>query len=170
MACGLDTGFARDCSDSVGGIEEFYLLERSGVTAYVEASNEVTGITDGGATWHKYELKKEVGSITAPVTISPENGTRFSEAKLAFSINKFSAAKSNELKLMILGQVIAVIKDNNGVYWGLGFQSFAEGSALSANTGTAYGDRNGYDVELTAKEPETPYEVSAAAVALMTIV
>jgi len=41
---------------------------------------------------------------------------------------------------------------------------------LSANTGQSYGDRNGYDVELTAKEPETPYEVSAAAVALMTIV
>ena len=169
MACTLDTGFARDCSDSMGGIEELYLLERSTVTEYVEASHEVNSITDGGATWHKYELKKEVGSITSPVTISPENGTRFSESKLAFSINKMSAAKSNELKLMILGQVIAIVKDNNGLYWGLGFQSFAEGTALSANTGTAYGDRNGYDIEITAKEPEIPFEVSSAVITLLQI-
>jgi hypothetical protein len=170
MACGLDTGFSRDCSDSVGGIEEFYLLERSSVTDYVETAHVVTAITDGGATWHKYELKKEVGSVTAPVTISPENGTRFSEAKLAFSINKFSAAKSNELKLMILGQVIAIVKTNNNKYLALGFQSFAEGSAYSLNTGQSYGDRNGYEIELTAREPETPYEVDPAVITGLVIV
>ena len=100
MACNLSNGFARDCSGSTGGIEELYLLSRATVTSFTEANHEITAITDGGATWRKYELKKE---------------------------------------------------------------------SLAANTGTAYGDRNGYDIELMAKEPETPYEVSAAAIALLTI-
>ncbi len=169
MPCTLSSGFARDCSDSVGGIEELYILERASVTAYTESSHEITAITDGGSTWRKYELKKEVGSVTATTTIEPANGTRFSEGVIAFSINKFSATKSNELKLMVLGQIVCIVKDNNGIYWGLGFQNFAEGQSLVANTGAAYGDRNGYDIEIMAKEPETPYEVDSTVVAGLTI-
>ena len=169
MPCLLSNGFARDCSDSVGGLEELYILERASVTAYTEASSEISAITDGGASWKKYELKKEVGSIVATTTIDPANGTRFSEGAIAFSINKFSGAKTNELKLMVLGQIVCICKDNNGVYWGLGFQNFAEGQSLVANTGTAYGDRNGFDIELMAKEPEAPYEVSSSVVAGLTI-
>ena len=169
MSCNLSNGFARDCSDSVGGLEELYILERATVTTYTEASSEVTAITDGGATWRKYELKKEVGSIVATTTIDPANGTSFSEGVIAFSVNKFSAAKVNEIRLMSLGQIICICKDNNGVYWGLGFQNFAEGQSLVANTGTAYGDRNGIDVEIMAKEPQAPYQVSASVVDLLTI-
>jgi len=169
MACELATGFARDCSDSVGGIEELYLLSRDTMTAYSIVNHEVTAITDGGATWYKYELKKEVGSVVATTTIDPANGTRFSEGVIAFSLNKFSNAKSNELRLMVLGRLAVIVKDNNGVYWGLGFQSFAEGQSLVANTGTAFGDRNGYDIELMAKESETPYQIDATVVAGLTI-
>lgn len=169
MPCNLAAGFERDCSDSIGGIEELYLLSRDSISTFTESNHEVTAITDGGATWYKYELKKEVGSIVATTTVDPTNGTRFSEGVVAFSINKFSAVKSNELRLMILGRLAIIVKDSNSVYWGLGFQSYAEGQSMVANTGTAFGDRNGYDVELMAKEAETPYEISAAAIALLTI-
>ena len=169
MSCPLSSGFARDCSDSVGGVEELYIIERASITAYTEASSEVTAITDGGNTWRKYELKKEVGSVTATTTIDPANGTRFSEGVVAFSINKFAAAKVNEIKIMILGRLAVIVKDNNGVYWGLGFQNFAEGQSMAVNSGSAYGDRNGFDVEIMAKEPEAPFEVSASVVAGLTI-
>ena len=168
MACNLSAGFARDCSDSVGGIEELYLLSRDTMTAFGLTNHEVTSITDGGATWRTYELKKEVGSCTATTTIDPANGTRFSEGVVAFSINKFSATKSNELKLALLGRLCCIVKDNNGVFWALGFQNYAEGQSVVANTGTAFGDRNGYDIEIMAKEPEMPYEVGASVVAGLT--
>ena len=70
---------------------------------------------------------------------------------------------------MILGQIIVICKDNNGKYWGLGFQNFAEGQSMVANSGTAYGDRNGFDIELMAKEPLAPFEVGASVVAGLTI-
>ena len=169
MACNLSSGFARDCSDSTGGIEELYLLKRSDITAYTEANSEITAITDGGNTWYKYELKKEVGSVVATMTIDPANGTRFSEGVIAFSINKFKATTINELKLALLGQLAVIVKDNNGRYWGMGFQNFAEGQSLVANTGTAYGDRNGVDVEIMAKEPQPPYTVDGSVIAGLTI-
>lgn len=169
MACNLSAGFARDCSDSVGGIEELYLLSRSDITAYTEANSAITAITDGGNTWRKYELKKEVGSVVATMSIDPANGTRFSEGVVAFSINRFKAASVNELKLALLGRLAIIVKDNNGLYWGLGFQSYAEGQSLVVNSGTAYGDRNGYDVELMSKEPEPPFTVDGSVVAGLTI-
>ena len=168
MACVTTQGFCRDCSDNTGGIEELLILERSNISAYVESSSEVTGITDGGATWRQYQLKKEIGSVTSTMTISPENGTRFSESVIAFSINTFKAASVNELKVALLGQLAVIAKDNNGRYWALGLQSWAEGTSLVSQTGTAFGDRNGFDVEISAKEQEPPYEVSSSVVDALT--
>ena len=85
MACVTTQGFCRDCSDNVGGIEELLIIERSNISSYVESGSEVSAITDGGATWRQYQLKKEIGSVTSTMTISPENGTRFSESAIAFS-------------------------------------------------------------------------------------
>jgi hypothetical protein len=167
MPCTLSAGFLRDCNDAVGGLEEIYLINRTGMTAFTQSNSLVSAITAG--TWYKYELKKEVGNIVATTNVDPVNGTAFSEGVCAFSINKFSATKTNELKVMILAQLAVICKDNNGVYWALGFQNFAEGTSLVANTGTAYGDRNGYDITLTAKEPAAPYEVDASVVAGLTI-
>lgn len=169
MACNLALGFLRDCSDSIGGIEEILISERGNFT-FVEANHEVSAITQTVATnFYKYELKKEVGNFASTMTIDPANGTRFADSLLAFSINKMSAAKSNELKLMVLGQIGIIVKDNNGDYWGLGFQNYAEGQSLVANTGTAFGDRSGYDIEIMAKEPEIPYAIDSSIIAGLSV-
>lgn len=168
MACVTTMGFCRDCSDNTGGIEELLILERSNISAYVESGSEVTGITDGGATWRVYQLKKEVGNVTSTMTISPENGTRFSETAIGFSINTFKAASVNELKVALLGQLAVIAKDNNGRYWAVGLQSWAEGTSLIANSGTAFGDRNGFDVVITSKEQEPPFEVSSSVIGGLT--
>jgi len=170
MPCLLTSGFTRDCNDGVGGLEELYLINRELMTAYtLDGSNSSLIATITAGTWFKYEIKKEVGSIVATTNVDTANGTRFSEGVIGFSINKFSATKTNELKIMILANLAVICKDNQGVYWGLGFQQYAEGTSLIANTGTAYGDRNGYDIQLMAKEPEPPFEIPSSVVAGLTI-
>ena len=168
MACVTTKGFCRDCSSNVGGIEELLILERSNMSAYTESGSEVTAITDGGATWRQYHLKKEVGSVTSTMTIDPTNGTRFSESEIGFSINTFKAASVNELKVALLGQLAIIAKDNNGRYWALGFQSWAEGTSLVTQTGTAYGDQNGFAITISAKEPQPPYEVASSVIGGLT--
>ncbi len=170
MSCPLATGFARDCSDSIGGIEEILISERDNVTAFTLANHEISAITQaGGTNFYRYNLKKESGSLTSTSTIDPVGGTSFYDNVAAFTINKLSAVKSNELKLAILARVFVIVKDNNGVYWALGADAFAEGSSLVAQTGQAFGDANQYQIEITDKSKFPCYAVQASVVAGLTI-
>jgi len=176
MSCPLALGMSRDCSDSVGGVYEILISERDNISAFTEASHEVTGITQVGATnFYRYELKKESGSLTSTSTIDPTAGTSFYDNVVAFTINKMTAAKSNELKLMILGRLAVLVKDNNDVWWALGFSGssddngFAEGSSLVGQTGQAFGDANQYQIEITDKQKYSPYTVDSAVVAALSI-
>lgn len=170
MSCPLATGFSRDCSDSIGGIEEILISERDNVTAFTLANHEITAITQASSTnFYKYELKKESGSLTSTSTIDPVGGTSFYDNVAAFTINKLSAAKSNELKLAILARLFVIVKDNNGAYWSLGADAFAEGSSLVAQTGQAFGDANQYQIEITDKSKFPCYAVQSSVVAGLTI-
>jgi hypothetical protein len=170
MSCPLASGFTRDCSDSIGGIEEVLISERDNIDSYTEAAHEITAITQAAATsFYRYELKKEAGSITSTATIDPVGGTSFYDNVCAFTINKLTAAKTNEIKLMILARLFVIVKDNNGKYWAMGADNFAEGSNLVAQTGQAYGDANQYQIELMDKSKYPCYEVQASVIAGLTI-
>ena len=170
MSCPISLGMTRDCSDSIGGIAEILISERDNITAFTETNHEITAITQAAATdFYRYELKKEAGSITSTATIDPVGGTSFYDNVLAFTINKLSAAKSNEIKLMILARLFVIVKDNNGKYWVLGADNFAEGSNLVAQTGQAYGDANQYQIEITDKSKYPCYEMQAAVYGTLTI-
>jgi hypothetical protein len=170
MSCVLAAGMARDCSDSLGGIEEVLISERDNVTAFTQASHEISAITQAGATnFYRYNLKKESGSITSTATVDQTGGTSFYDNVLAFTINKMTAAKTNEIKMLMLARLAVIVKDNNGKYWAIGFDQFAEGSSLVAQTGQAYGDPNQYQIEITDKSQFPCYEVQSSVVAGLTI-
>ena len=175
MSCPIALGMSRDCSDSIGGISEILIAERDNIT-FVEASHVITSITQAGATnFYRYELKKEAGSLTSTATIDPVGGTTFYDNVAAFTINKMTAAKSNELKLMILARLFVIITDNNGKHWAIGASGsednngFAEGSSLIGQTGQAFGDANQYQIEISDKNRYTPYEVDETTYGALTI-
>lgn len=177
MACPLALGMTRDCSDSTGGVQEILISERDNITAFTQANMEVSAITQFATTkFYRYELKKEVGSLTSTITIDPAKGTSFYDNIVAFTINKMSAAKSNELRLMILGRLVVLAKDGNGVWWSLGLQGtsglegFAEGTSLVGQTGTAFGDANSYDISISDKQKDSPFVVESSVVAGLDIV
>ena len=170
MSCILSNGQTRDCSDSLGGIVEVLISERDNITATTLENGEVTAITQSGATnFYRYELKKESGSLTSTATVDQTGGTSFYDNVAAFTINKMSAAKSNSIKMLLLARLFVIIKDNNGVYWALGNDNFAEGSSLVGQTGQAYGDPNQYQIELTDKSQFPCYGVEASVIAGLTI-
>lgn len=170
MSCVLASGMARDCSDSLGGIEEVLISERDNITAFTQSGHEISAITQAGATnFYRYNLKKESGSLTSTATVDQTAGTSFYDNVLAFTINKLTATKTNEIKMLMLARLAVIVKDNNNRYWALGFDQFAEGSSLVAQTGQAYGDANQYQIELTDKSQLPCYEVQASVVAGLTI-
>ena len=58
MSCVLSSGMPRDCSDSLGGIEEVLISERDNITAFTQSGHEISAITQAGATnFYRYNLK-----------------------------------------------------------------------------------------------------------------
>jgi hypothetical protein len=75
------------------------------------------------------------------------------------------ATKRNELLLMAQAtSMVIVAKDGNGKYWSIGVEKGAFMVSGSATSGTAYGDRNGYEIVLGGLEPSPIFEVTSTIV------
>jgi len=162
MSCALTSGYSLDCKDSSGGITQVYFIEKANVSSVATASGVVTGLTKAaGKRFWKYELPKETGNFTNNPQVSTENGTLFFEQGLTIVINKLSASVNTELKLLAQNVLIAVVKDNNNKFWMLGKERGIDMAASESGSGTAFGDRSGYTLNFTGKEPDKLYEVNS---------
>jgi len=172
--CALTTGFPRyDCETVTGGIREIYLLPYDDFTSITVASHEITAITMVGTpTWYKYELNEEVGSLTTDETKDVKLNTVSYVANCAFTLNKMEAAKANELSILVIQQVVAIILTENGEYFLMGDDRGAHkaGGTNNSTTGTAFGgELQGYSVNLMASQKHDVYQVQDAVIAGLTI-
>jgi len=170
MACSnLTAGFTLDCNDSNGGVEKIFIANGP-VESITESAGVVTAITVGGsaltpADFFEFEVPRQTSSFTETHTVSQENGTLFYDQALTAVFNKMEATKRNELLLM--GQatnMVAVFKDNNGKYWSVGLERGAYMTSGTSTSGTAYGDRNGYEIVISGTEVEPSYEITSSIV------
>lgn len=156
MSCSLTTGYALGCNrDSVGGIKTLYVQGfNSTGSVNTNGSGTVTGFTGYIASgFYKYDLTRATSMMSESLTASTENGTLFYAPEITFVINKLQVAVRNELRLMAKGRLIAIVEDNNGRYWLLGAENGLEITTGTSSTGTAFGDRNGFEMTLTGMEP-----------------
>lgn len=170
MACSnLTAGFTLDCNDSNGGVEKIFIANGP-VQSITESAGVVTAITVGGAAltpsdFFEFEVPRQTSSFTETHTVSQENGTLFYDQALTAVFNKMEATKRNELLLM--GQatnMVVVFKDNNGKYWSVGLERGAYMTSGTSTSGTAYGDRNGYEIVISGTEVEPSYEITSTIV------
>jgi hypothetical protein len=135
----------------------------------VTSGNVVSGITTTGSTkFYKYELPKQTSQFTETVNPSTENGTIFYQQDLQVILNKMNANLRNELRLLGQNRLMAIVTDRNDTYWLLGSRNGLELSAGTSQTGTAMGDRNGYDVTFTALEEVPMLSVDSTIIAALT--
>lgn len=168
MACALTSGYVLDCKDSLGGITDVMFIAKADLTSYTEASGVVTAITKAsGKKFYKYELVKGTSSFVENINASVENGTVFYQQELTIIINKLQVAVRNELLLLAKNYLVAIAHDNNGKYWIMGLLNGMDISAGSAGSGTAQGDRSGYTLTFTGKEPALAQEVSGSIIAAL---
>lgn len=158
------TGMGLDCRESVGGIKEVYILgDRSEVKVTV-AQDAITGITlDAGSDkFLPYKFRKQTGSMVSTINTSEENGTTFVQTDVTLVFHKMEAKKRLEISALMVGDCAMLVKDGNNKYWYLGYDEPVTLTAGTAGTGTAKGDKNGYDLTLTDLSNSLPYEVSEA--------
>jgi len=170
MSCILTTGFSHDCKDSVGGVDKIWLVEYEAVSSYTSASGEISALTlNGGKAFFKYELPKDTASFTNTITPSVENGTVFNSTELNIKLRKLSTAKRNEVKLLSVARLVAIVKTNAGDYWAMGLGRGMDMTAGSAMTGVALGDMTGFDLTFTHAEKEPPQIVQSGVLTSLSI-
>jgi hypothetical protein len=159
MSCYISSGVDLGCSDGIGGIKSIWVLGASGGTApsvsavsITGSTGPITGITGAGV-WYNFELKRNTSSLSQNTTKNFENGTIFWEQVLTAVLFKYDQDKRNQL--LVLGQndkIQIVAVDQNDVQYYLGQVNGMYLSGGSAATGTAFGDRNGFELIFTGQE------------------
>lgn len=166
MACNSYTlaGIANACKEaSFGGIKEVYIALFEDVSATtVDATAHTLTITMASSKKFKvYKLLKNTGSLTSTLNTSETSANYFTN-EVALQFMKMETAKRIEMMALMMSECAVIVKDANNKYWFLGKDNYVECTAGSAQTGTAAGDANHYELTLTDTSAELPYEVPAS--------
>ena len=166
MACtSLTKGRGLDCSRISGGVKYIYFGVYDQFTAPIDGTgilvvnSEVTDIEMGAGTGlYRYTVPR--GSTTANETItgSTENGTLFYTPTVSMILNKLSKEDQNEIKLLGQTQVVvfcqlnAQLANGHDVITAMGVVNAMSLNAGTADSGAAFGDRNGYTLTFDGLE------------------
>lgn len=170
MACSnLTAGFTLDCNDSNGGIDKIFIANGP-VESITSTAGTITAITVGGSAltpsdFFDFEVPRQTSSFTETINVSQENGTVFYDQALTMVFNKMEASKRDQILLIAEAtDMVVVFKDNNGKYFSVGVERGAFMTAGSSVSGTAYGDRNGYELTISGMEDKPSFEVTGSIV------
>lgn len=167
MSCSTTlSGLSRDCAANKGGVAEVYIANREDVTAVTLTDGKVSAITMASSKYfHKYQFNRGTSSMASTYNVDQANGTRFVGTDLVMVFNRMQTAARIEVTALAVNDLAVIVKDNNGLFWYLGYNNPVNMGAGDGNTGTALTDRNGYSVTLHDDSDEMPYEVLSTAVA-----
>jgi hypothetical protein len=167
-SCALTQDYSFGCDVGTGGTKEVYFIEYNNVLSVTESSGTLTAITKAtGKIFRKYQLVRETANFDEAIVGNIANGTIFYDQKGLIVINKQNVAVRNEILLLSKNFLIAVIHDQNDTYRLFGRINGLRLESGDAATGTAWGDRNGYSLNFTGKEPELSPFVQDAVIATL---
>ena len=173
MACtSLTKGRGLDCSRISGGVNTIYFgvydqfNTPTNGTGIVVASSEVTDIEMSSNVLYSYTVPRGSTTVSDAITGSTENGTIFNTPTVTMVLNKLTKEDQQEIKL--LGQTSLVIfaklneqlANGHDVIIALGIANGMSLNAGTADTGAAFGDRNGYTLTFDGMEPN-PFSMVA---------
>lgn len=165
MACSnLTSGILDLCNSGFSGVEKVFLANGP-VQSITETAGTVSAITVGGsalapADFFVFDVPRQTSTINETITATQENGTVTYQQDITMIFNQMEASKRNEILLMAQATtMVAVVKDNNARYWSIGLELGAYLTAGTATSGTAYSDRNGYEITISGLESKPMFEV-----------
>lgn len=151
MSCNsfVTASLGLSCKNNTGGIQKIFLFDNA--VSITESTSGVTAfVGDDPTNLYEWVLPRQTSNITENITSSVENGTTFYETSIVISLIGLSKEKQDQLKLLAHSTTTkAVVRDNSGNYWFVGNENGLDLTSSAGQTGTAFGDRNGYEITLT---------------------
>ena len=169
MACNLTRGRLVDCKDVIGGIKAVFFTVNycsdirkeatfgSGATADTmsDAGFEDWDIVSGPTVdVYKYDLRPDLSSCTINLTADPATGTTFFEQTLALTLQKQTAADSNQMRLIAYNRAQIFVQDTNDNVYLLGMDNGMDMTSGTIVSGAAKGEMTGYTWGFVGREKE----------------
>ena len=163
--CEITTGFQLGCRDNTGGVKRAYIL--SGSVDTVTSTNSLISALDGAGQFFAFDQVRQTANYTETINSSVENGTIFYEQGLTLQFHKYQDTLQSLIQTMGDNPELRIIletnngaEDNDARFFYLGEFNGMTLSNGSGQTGTAFGDLNGYSLTFTGQEPEPAKEIS----------
>jgi len=168
MACtALTKGRGLDCNRVSGGVKYIYFgvydqftdpIDGTGIAV---TNSEITDIEMGAGTGlYRYTVPRGSTTISDTITGSTENGTLFYTPTVSMVLNRLTKEDQNEIKLLgqtqvvIFAQLNATLANGHDVIVGMGVTNAMSLNAGTADSGAAFGDRNGYTLTFDGLEAD----------------
>ena len=166
--CDIVSGFTLGCRDNTGGLKNIYIL--SGSIGSTSGTEGLISVISGSGTFYKFELTRQTGDFTETINASLENGTIFYEQVVNAPFHKLQSSTRNQIRTLAKNPDISMIVETNNSEGGTVFFLLGESRGLSlsggqAQTGTAFGDLQGYTLTFTGQEPEPASALSGSTLA-----
>lgn len=153
------------CRNSAGGVQRFYIANTQDIdktSIVTDADGAITEMSVDG-NLYAYIPYVDSASWSEAINVSPENGTIYYEqtANMVLGANQ-QALRNIVDELGRAGNLIVMVLDNNDRLWLIGDPNGKRMTWLNggdSNSGTAYGDRNGWSLNLMCRNASPAVEV-----------
>lgn len=155
MPCGFTAGYAQDCNkDSIGGLARIRIAPFKDVVSVTETAGVITAITLAtGKQFYDFQLTKNTSNFSITPTPNVQNGTTFYAEAVTFVMNKMKATTSALVDSLAKSSLVMLVEDKNGETMLLGRSNGLDMSGGTVGSGTASGDRSGYELQFAGEEP-----------------
>ena len=178
--CNTDlSGIPIGCDAALGGIKEVFVVPYTALVTDEDKSTSAFSVreatvikndiiedffTNAGSLsdYFRYRFKRETGNFETTVT-KEENGAIFYESTINLVFGKQEVSKKKEIEQLAKGDLAMLVRDNNNKVWVFGMDYPVRLSEGTVETGTAFGDFNGYNLTFSDFSREMPYELGGMA-------
>ena len=147
----------------MAGVKAVYITDYNDVTSYDVSNGNISNITmASGKKFYEYVFNKNTAGLTSTMTKDETNGYSFYTNELTGNINHLDTTKNIEINELMSGRLACIVNDKNGMYWFLGQDAYATGTAMVAQTGAAPEDGNYYNITITDESKLMPYSIDSS--------
>lgn len=165
----LTGGISLSCDNNVGGLKRIFLLEKSYVSSVTLSSpgDTISAIVTTGsptANFYEFVFNKNTSSYTENQTSDQASGRDLYEQTINLVLNRREKTKRDVI--LLLGQrknLVAVVEDNNGVYWYFGENFGLNLTTNNGGSGVQKSDPNQYVITLVGTEPTPANTLTSSA-------
>lgn len=155
MSCNITSGFTLDCREGIGGIKTVYITELGNKDTIVSSNGTITSFSLATGTYfYEHEMLMETGVWSEGIQTSDQNGTLYYEQTLTVKFPKRSAALAVNIETLAKNKLMVIVEENNGNYVLLGETNGMEVQPSTYESGTAFGDFQGYTLTLKSKQKD----------------